>query len=90
MKEKLDKEVKQLHVDMEAKNGDIKALNLQGHRAKEEQQRLEQQLKELKVNTGLGHVLCMVLRKQTNYHLGDYLESSVIHSHNNGISPPLK
>uniref|UniRef100_A0A4W6DUE0 Cilia and flagella associated protein 58 n=1 Tax=Lates calcarifer TaxID=8187 RepID=A0A4W6DUE0_LATCA len=49
LKEKLDKEVKQLHVDMEAKMGDIKALNLQGQKAKEEQQRLEQQLKELKI-----------------------------------------
>lgn len=49
LKDKLDKEVKQLHVDMEAKMGDIKALNLQGERAREEQQRLEQQLKELKV-----------------------------------------
>ncbi|XP_044226568.1 fasciculation and elongation protein zeta-1 isoform X2 [Thunnus albacares] len=49
LKEKLDKEVKQLHVNMETKMGDIKALNLQGQRAKEEQQRLEQQLKELKI-----------------------------------------
>lgn len=49
LKEKLDKEVKQLHMDMEAKMGDVKALNLQGERAREEQQRLEQQLKELKV-----------------------------------------
>lgn len=49
LKEKLVKEVEQLHTDMEAKMGDIKALNLQGQRAKEEQQRLEQQLKELKV-----------------------------------------
>ncbi|XP_076017313.1 cilia- and flagella-associated protein 58 [Genypterus blacodes] len=50
LKEKLEKEVKQLHVDMEAKLGDIKALNLQGQRTKEEQQRLEQQLKELKIS----------------------------------------
>ncbi|XP_068457402.1 cilia- and flagella-associated protein 58 [Clinocottus analis] len=49
LKEKLDKEVKQLHVDMEAKMGNIKALSLQGQRAKEQQQRLEQQLKELKI-----------------------------------------
>uniref|UniRef100_A0A3P8T3Q4 Cilia and flagella associated protein 58 n=1 Tax=Amphiprion percula TaxID=161767 RepID=A0A3P8T3Q4_AMPPE len=49
LKEKLDKEVKQLHFDMEARMGDIKALNLQGQKAKEEQQRLEQQLKELKI-----------------------------------------
>lgn len=50
LKEKLDKEVKQLQVDMEAKLGEIKALNVQGQRAKEEQQRLEQQLRELKVS----------------------------------------
>lgn len=49
LKDKLDKEVKQLHIDMEAKMGDIKALNLQGERAREEQQRLEQQLRDLKV-----------------------------------------
>lgn len=50
LKEKLDKEVKKLHMDMEAKTGDIRALNVQVQRATEEQQRLEQQLKELKVN----------------------------------------
>lgn len=60
LKEKLDKEVKQLHVDQEAKMGDIKALTLQGQRAKEEQQRLEQQLKELKVCNGVGRVLHVV------------------------------
>ncbi|TKS83720.1 Cilia- and flagella-associated protein 58 [Collichthys lucidus] len=49
LKDKLDKEVKQLHVDMEAKTGDIKALSLQGQKAKEEQQRLEQQVRDLKV-----------------------------------------
>ncbi|XP_029375725.1 cilia- and flagella-associated protein 58 [Echeneis naucrates] len=49
LKEKLDKEVKQLHIEMEAKMADIKALNLQGQRAKDEQQRMEQQLKELKI-----------------------------------------
>ncbi len=67
LKEKLDKEVKQLHIDMEAKMGDIKALNLQGQRAKEEQQRLEQQLKELKVSNGVWtHTLYDVLcRRQT-------------------------
>lgn len=51
LKEKLDKEVKNLHVDMEAKAGDIRTLTVQLQRATEEQQRLEQQLKELKVNT---------------------------------------
>lgn len=70
MKEKLDKEVKQLQVDMEAKMGNIKALNQQGQRAKEEQQRLEQQLKELKVGgvmNGAGHIhiLCGVLFRKT-------------------------
>ncbi|XP_047199497.1 cilia- and flagella-associated protein 58 isoform X1 [Hippoglossus stenolepis] len=49
LKEKQDKEVKLLHVDLEAKTADIKALNLQGQRSKEEQLRLEQQLKELKI-----------------------------------------
>ncbi|XP_060941340.1 cilia- and flagella-associated protein 58 [Limanda limanda] len=49
LKEKQDKEVKLLHVDLEAKTADIKALRLQGQRSKEEQLRLEQQLKELKV-----------------------------------------
>lgn len=57
LKDKLDKEVKQLHVDMEAKTGDIKALSLQGQKAKEEQQRLEQQVRELKVSgvNRVGH-----------------------------------
>uniref|UniRef100_A0A3Q4AT91 Cilia- and flagella-associated protein 58 central coiled coil domain-containing protein n=1 Tax=Mola mola TaxID=94237 RepID=A0A3Q4AT91_MOLML len=48
-KEKLEKEGKQLHMDMEAKMADIKALNLQVQKAKEEQQKLEEQLKELKI-----------------------------------------
>lgn len=58
MKEKLDKEVKKLHMDMEAKAGDIKTLTVQVQRTTEEQQRLEQQVKELKVNTGycLAHL----------------------------------
>lgn len=59
LKEKLDKEVKQLHIDMESKMGEIKALNLQGQRGKEEQQRLEQQLKELKVNNGVVVLLML-------------------------------
>lgn len=62
LKEKLDKEVKQLHADMEAKMGDIRALNLQGQKAKEEQQRLEQQLKEQKVSNRsecISHLLVM-------------------------------
>ncbi|XP_026184320.1 cilia- and flagella-associated protein 58 [Mastacembelus armatus] len=49
LKEKLDKELKQLKIDLEAKMRDIKAMNMQGQRAREEQQRLEQQLKELKI-----------------------------------------
>ncbi|XP_034745536.1 cilia- and flagella-associated protein 58 [Etheostoma cragini] len=49
LKEKLDKEVKQLHIDLEARMGEMKAVNVQGQRAKEEQQRLEQQLKEIKI-----------------------------------------
>ncbi|KAM6971891.1 cilia- and flagella-associated protein 58 [Aplochiton taeniatus] len=48
-KEKLDKEVKQLHSDLEARMSDIKVLNLQSQRGKEEQQRLEQQLREQKI-----------------------------------------
>lgn len=49
LKEKLDKEVKKLYMDMEAKMADINALNLQARTAMEKQQWLEQQLKELKV-----------------------------------------
>ncbi|XP_071376274.1 cilia- and flagella-associated protein 58-like [Centroberyx affinis] len=48
-KEKLEKEVKKLQTDMEAQTADAKALTLQAQRAKEEQQRLEQQLKEQKI-----------------------------------------
>lgn len=58
LKEKLDKEVKQMHVDMEARMGEIKVLNLQGQKAKEEQQKLEQQLKELKVSKEVGSFWC--------------------------------
>ncbi|KAM4726208.1 cilia- and flagella-associated protein 58 [Anableps anableps] len=49
VKEKLDKEIQQLHADMEAKMAEIKALNTQGQKAKEQQQRLEHQLKDLKI-----------------------------------------
>ncbi|KAK7904283.1 hypothetical protein WMY93_016890 [Mugilogobius chulae] len=49
LKEKLDKEVRQLHTDMEAKMADLKALNQQSQKAKDEQQRQEQQLKELRL-----------------------------------------
>lgn len=54
LKEKLDKEIQQLHTDMEAKMAEIKALNTQGQKAREEQQRLEQQLKDLKVSKAVG------------------------------------
>lgn len=60
LKEKLDKEVKQMHVDMEARMGEIKVLNLQGQKAKEEQQKLEQQLKELKVSKEVGWIIFLV------------------------------
>lgn len=43
-----------MQLDLEARMGDIKALNQQGQRTKEEQQRVEQQLKELKVNNTEG------------------------------------
>lgn len=69
LKEKLDKEVKQLHTDMETKMGDIKALNLQGQKAKEEQQRLEQQLKELKVNSRWSEGLYVETTSQAIYYL---------------------
>lgn len=59
LKEKLDKEIQQLHTDMEAKMAEIKALNIQGQKAKEEQQRLEQQLKDLKVSRG-GRTLTLI------------------------------
>ncbi|XP_027886375.1 cilia- and flagella-associated protein 58 [Xiphophorus couchianus] len=49
LNEKLDKEIMQLHTDMEAKMAEIKALNTQGQKAREEQQRLEHQLRDLKV-----------------------------------------
>uniref|UniRef100_A0A8C8JQI2 Cilia- and flagella-associated protein 58 central coiled coil domain-containing protein n=1 Tax=Oncorhynchus tshawytscha TaxID=74940 RepID=A0A8C8JQI2_ONCTS len=48
-KEKLEKEVKQLHTDLDTKQSDIKVLNLQSQRSKEEQQRMEQQLREQKI-----------------------------------------
>lgn len=69
LKEKLDKEVKQLHTDMETKMGDIKALNLQAQKGKEEQQRLEQQLKELKVNSRWSEGLYVETTYQAIYYL---------------------
>lgn len=65
LKEKLDKEVKQLHIGMESKMGEIKALNQQGQKAKEEQQTLEQQLKELKVNDGVGIIIILYHSRHT-------------------------
>lgn len=69
LKDKLDKEVKQLNLDMEAKVMDIKALNLEGQKAREEQHKLEQQIRELKVSEK-GHVLfiacCLVSSKFCN------------------------
>lgn len=64
LKEKLDKEVKKLHMDMEAKVGDIRTLNGQMQKANEEQQRLEQQLRELKVK----HGACTRVRTRTKKH----------------------
>uniref|UniRef100_A0A8C9TNU8 Cilia and flagella associated protein 58 n=1 Tax=Scleropages formosus TaxID=113540 RepID=A0A8C9TNU8_SCLFO len=48
-KEKLEKEVKQLQADLDAKQSEIRVLNLQSQRSREEQQKLEQQLREQKV-----------------------------------------
>ncbi|XP_006630821.2 cilia- and flagella-associated protein 58 [Lepisosteus oculatus] len=48
-KEKLEKEVKQLQADLDAKQSEIKSLNLQSQWSKEEQQKLEQQLREQKI-----------------------------------------
>lgn len=72
LKEKLDKEVKQLHIDMEAKMGEIKTLSSQGQRAKEEQQKLEQQLKDLKVYGVLYHLF----KFNFVYFIGCYLFSA--------------
>ena len=44
-----------MHADAEAKTSELKVLGQQGQRAKEEQQRLEQQLKELKVRQIPAH-----------------------------------
>lgn len=69
LKDKLDKEVKQLNLDVEAKMMDIKALNLEGQKAREEQHKLEQQIRELKVSEK-RHVLfiagCLVNAKFCN------------------------
>lgn len=48
-KEKLEKELKQLHADVEAQQMEIKTLNAQCQRGNDEQQRMGQQLHEQKV-----------------------------------------
>ncbi|XP_029923982.1 cilia- and flagella-associated protein 58-like [Myripristis murdjan] len=49
LREKLEKEVKQLHVDIEASAAEAEAQILQVQRAREEEQKAEQKLKELKL-----------------------------------------
>ncbi|XP_060754267.1 cilia- and flagella-associated protein 58 [Neoarius graeffei] len=48
-KEKLEKELKQLHADVEAQQLELKSLNAQCQRGNDEQQRMEQQLHEQKI-----------------------------------------
>ncbi|XP_009008499.1 cilia- and flagella-associated protein 58 [Callithrix jacchus] len=48
-KEKLEKELKQMQADMDARQTEIKALQQYGQKSKEELQKLEQQLKEQKI-----------------------------------------
>ncbi|XP_042559391.1 cilia- and flagella-associated protein 58 isoform X1 [Clupea harengus] len=48
-KEKLEKELRQLHADLESKVSEIKTLTLQTHRSKDEHQRMEQQLREQRI-----------------------------------------
>ncbi|XP_063056102.1 cilia- and flagella-associated protein 58 [Engraulis encrasicolus] len=48
-REKLEKELKQLHTDLDTKVTDIKNLTQQTHRSKDEHQRLEQQLREQRI-----------------------------------------
>lgn len=49
-KEKLEKELKQIQLDMDGRQSEIKAMQQYMHKSKEELQRLEQQLKEQKVS----------------------------------------
>lgn len=72
LKEKLDKEVKKLHMDMEGKAGDIRTLTVQLQRATEEQQRLEQQLKELKVSTHSRENTFKMTLKNTRLWINDH------------------
>ncbi|KAJ8365785.1 hypothetical protein SKAU_G00146160 [Synaphobranchus kaupii] len=48
-RERLEKEAKQLHAELDGKQSEIKVLNLQCQRSREEQQRQEQQLREQKI-----------------------------------------
>lgn len=49
-RERLEKEARQTQADLEAKQAELKVLGLQTQKGKEEQQRLEQQLREQKVS----------------------------------------
>ncbi|XP_041123784.1 cilia- and flagella-associated protein 58 [Polyodon spathula] len=48
-KEKLEKEIKQLQAELDSKQAEIKTLTLHNQRGKEEQQKMEQQLREQKI-----------------------------------------
>ncbi|KAK6482261.1 cilia- and flagella-associated protein 58 [Huso huso] len=48
-KEKLEKEIKQMQAELDTKQAEIKTLTLHNQRGKEEQQRMEQQLREQKI-----------------------------------------
>ncbi|MGH0129389.1 UNVERIFIED_CONTAM: hypothetical protein FKN15_024118, partial [Acipenser sinensis] len=48
-KEKLEKEIKQMQTELDTKQAEIKTLTLHNQRGKEEQQRMEQQLREQKI-----------------------------------------
>lgn len=56
LKDKLDKELRQLQLDMEARMGEIKGLNVQAVKAREEQQKLEHQIRELKVRETIREI----------------------------------
>lgn len=65
-KERLEKELKQLRADLEAQQLEIKALNTQWQRGNDEQQKIEQQLHEQKVNPYLDKIFNAYLGL-TNY-----------------------
>ncbi|KAM9789003.1 LOW QUALITY PROTEIN: cilia- and flagella-associated protein 58-like [Neosynchiropus ocellatus] len=50
LKENLDKEVKHLQMELEAKNSQIKSLNIQAHKAKDEKRITMQHMKSLKTS----------------------------------------